>query len=143
MFKSTKKPLSMLLALMLILSVLPMAAFAAEEHVHDETCGCAPVLEVAAVSTCTHPSYERTGSMARYEAYSSTQHVYYSVSIRECNICGDTFYHDESWFLQDHDRANGIIYVGEEMNEEEVLYVYKCRCTCGEYYYVRSYTKLF
>lgn len=131
-----KKLLPVLLALVMILSVLPMAAFAEEaEHTHDENCGCVTTLAV-----CTHSDYTDTGEVTYgYEAYPiDGYHLFCTYSVRLCTVCGKTFYHKLDWYREGHNEVLGKIYRGTTTIDGETYYVYECACSCGVYWYLYS-----
>lgn len=128
----TKKYLAALLALVMLLSILPMAAFAAEDgHIHDSNCECQSVRAV-----CDHTYKQTSGySCTKYLATDSRYQFYhkaYNAYIFTCIDCGykhiDT-YGDE--FRQSHSMT--LLALKETYEESgETVYVYTAKCyPCG------------
>lgn len=120
MKKSIVKALSAFLALVLILSVLPMAAFAAETDQHEHMDQCCQN-EVQVYATCKHVYTLTLGT--RYEEINQYYHRSYDAEIRTCTLCGYTTYVQKgpdqisahyvpNWVLVNQD-ASGSYYRGQ------------------------------
>lgn len=132
MFKGSKKQLFALLTLVMVLSMLPVAVCAEEEHIHDEACGCVSVL-----ATCTHSSYVEMSDSEMSECvyYNTSQHTrrYYMNCM--CNACGSTFKKYTTLTREFHNEKGGKTWSGNtEMIDGEQYYVYNVVCECGYTY---------
>lgn len=119
MKKSIVKTLSAFLALVLILSALPMAAFAAE-------------------SVHTHTFASSDGGEG-YEQYSNTKHAYVRYTNYDC-ACGEDSYRTYVVLsTSDHSAAPGSqLYLGSYMGDDgSTMSTYRYTCkVCGATYTV-------
>lgn len=119
MKKSIVKSLSAFLALVLILSALPMAAFAAEAaHTH---------------------TFSVTDGGTGYEPYSNTQHAYVRYTNYDC-ACGEDSYRTYVVISKSaHSAAPGSqVYLGSYMGDDgSTISTYRYTCkVCGATYTV-------
>ena len=124
----TKKFVSALLALVMVLSILPMAVFAAEEeHTHDETCGC-----VSTLAVCIHDLVQ-TGVVYEYDEITSVSHTRHSYKFFRCSKCNEPFLDNQAYSVdvQGHDSSGGKVYAGITEDQGESYYQYNCTCACG------------
>lgn len=118
MKKSVKKTLSAVLALVLILSALPMAAFAAEEV------GVAPASII-----CKDGEHIYRNTYCEYTNCGTNHHV---VATDTCVICGSIYRHE---YDEDH-LINEKLIATDPDNGFEIY-----RCTCDFCDYVRYETR--
>ena len=87
MKKSIVKTLSAFLALVLILSMLPMAAFAAVAAENVHTNGCCQD-NARAIGICNHPLFYVISTYYYFEPYSNEFHKSIETTERVCAACG-------------------------------------------------------
>lgn len=128
-----KKLLSVLLALVMILSVLPMAAFAEEaEHTHDENCGCAATLAI-----CMHKYVTFYSQTHSYDNITATSHDKHYVNKYTCDQCGSILTTVASTETEDH-YFERRLQVDSGSFEGDSYVVHQWVCVCGRSKY-RTY----
>lgn len=132
MKKSIVKALSAFLALVLILSVLPMAAFAAETdaHEHSALCSCEESGIMPASIICPDGNHlYRDGGVAIYS--SATEDGKHHVEILDaCVVC---LYRRSETPLASYDEDHS--YTKTQIGEDNGVAVYRYSCACGDSYY--------
>ena len=128
-----KKLLSVLLALVMILSVLPMAACAEEgEHTHDENCGCVTTLAI-----CTHKYVTFSSQTYSYSNITDTTHDKNYVNKYICDDCGSILTTVVSTETEYHNFVQGP-QVDSGSFEGDFYVVHQWICACGRSKY-RTY----
>jgi len=122
MKKSIVKSLSAFLVLVLILSVLPMAAFAAETEQHDHVDECCQN-EVEVCAICDHV-YMLTFD-SRDVVYDAMYHKSYEVEVQTCALCGYTIRTETgNYQLNKHYVANWVL-----VSQKDGVSEYEGTCT--------------
>lgn len=110
MRKNIVKYFSAFLALALILSVLPMAAFASEtSECTDAVCSCGDATAYAVI--CTHNYYIADNYVD--VPYDATHHAIHHYEIYTCSLCGETKTVYVGYTLSEHTWQKGVcVYCG-------------------------------
>jgi hypothetical protein len=113
----------------MVLSILPMAAFAAEEeHTHNESCGCA---DVSVTAVCSHAVKTLVNSTAQYSTVTtSTYHFADYTDTYQCNSCG-AFSTDVREDVMEEHVAKTIVRIDSGTENGDEYYVYQYTCACG------------
>lgn len=128
MKKSFTKSMAAFLALVLILAVLPMAAFAAEvdEHEHTGSC-CEENIAVPAMAICPEGEHVYITTTSNRLVDCGDNHRVEEVSLYTCANCthsystptGDYYYAGHQYSLAS---------VSVDQNTGRKIYLYKCAC---------------
>lgn len=87
MKKAIRKTLSATLAMLLLLSVLPMATFAAEIEVHEHSTACCAEAGVSPAAFCTHEYLQAEIVEVYYVAMDANYHYYGEALVSSCTRC--------------------------------------------------------
>ena len=124
------KILSVSLALVLVLSLLPMAAFAAEvnECKHGNLCCATSNSASIAAIGCNHlylMHYEDT------YVNKGSNHLVITTEVYECTRCSDTYSQDGYSYYQEHSYDEDVL-VGVDPTTGNKLYAHQCKCGAYE-----------
>lgn len=98
MKRKVLKLLSVVLALALILSMVPMISMAEEVHEHEVVCNCSEAAPAAII--CTHTYYMATSY--NHVSQGSSGHLTTVYNIYTCSKCGVSYSEVESSYTASH-----------------------------------------
>lgn len=134
MKKSIVKTLSAFLVMVMVLSTLSVAAFAAEfnEHEHTGTCCSDGGVAVLAVSTCPGGEHVYRATMSAVFVDCGGVHRVDEATLYECASCAHSYYETTGrYYYEAHNYTQTLV----GFDSDSGLNVYYYECECGNAYY--------